>query len=247
MKNAAFPSRLAAAFSFRLSGALFRHSAPSFRRRMLIFSGCLFLTGFSSTLQAREKFNMAFKASFSGSVVPKIGWLAEEDFRPSGDCRNGEWSLTTAELNYRPFSWLRAGAGYMLMARLYRSDGLRNRYYVYSTVSCHAGLFCFSVRERFQSTFRRGAAHPNNYLRSMLTVSYTWGRTGAAPFVYAEPFHNTGYKGKMKADKIRLSAGCDYRIDPHNSLQLYYRYHIFNAYDPLNYRHALGVTYSHRF
>lgn len=78
-------------------------------------------------------------------------------------------------------------------------------------------------------------------------VSYKIGHTGAAPFVYAEPFNNTGYRGNMKADKIRLSTGCDYRIDPHNSLQLYYRYHIFNVYDPLNYRHALGVTYSHRF
>lgn len=244
---AAFPSRIAAIFLSRPAAALSRQSASSFRRRILILSGCLCLTGCFPVLQAREKFNTALKVSFSGSVAPKIGWLAEEDFRPSGDCRQGEWSLTTAEINYRPYSWLRAGAGYMLMARLYRSDGLRNRYYIYSTASYQAGLFCFSVRERFQSTYRRGAAHPANYLRSMLMVSYTVGHTGAAPFVYAEPFNNTGYKGNMKADKIRLSAGCDYRIDPHNSFQLYYRYHIFNVYDPLNYRHALGVTYSHRF
>lgn len=211
----------------------------------IVCSCCLFLSSFS--LQAREKFNTAFKVSLSGRLAPRLSWLAEEDFRPSGGFGHGEWSLTTVELNYRPLPWLRTGAGYMLMARLYRSDGLRNRYYLYVTASCRAGIFLFSLRERFQSTYRAGSAHPANYLRSMLTLSCTVGRTGVAPFVYVEPFHNTGYKGRMKVDKIRLSAGCDYRIDSHNSLQLYYRYHIFHVYDPLNYRHALGVTYSHRF
>lgn len=240
MKNASFGSSISAIPKGRLRACFFP------RRLWTIFLGFCALC-LSPSLLAREKFNTAFKVSLSGSVAPRVGWLAEEDFRPSGDFRNGEWSLSTVELNYRPFAWLRTGAGYMLMARLYRSDGLRNRYYLYATASYRKGAFCVSLRERFQSTYRAGGAHPANYLRSMLTVSYVLGRTGAVPFVYAEPFNNTGYKGRMKADKIRLSTGFDYRIDGHNSLQLYYRYHLFNVYDPLNYRHALGLTYSHRF
>ena len=51
----------------------------------------------------------------------------------------------------------------------------------------------------------------------------------------------------MRADKIRYSAGCDYRMDTKNYIQLYYRYHTFNVYDPINYRHGIGLTYSHRF
>lgn len=215
--------------------------------RLATMVGCCCLWLLPLRMQAREKFNTAFKVSLSGQLAPRLEWLAEEDFRLSGDFGHAEWSLTTVEINYRLLPRLKAGAGYMLMARTYRLDGLRNRYYFYATASCRAGIFLVSLRERFQSTYRAGSTHPVNYLRSMLTLSCPLGRTGASPFVYAEPFNNTGHKGRMKADKIRLSAGCDYRIDPHNSLQLYYRYHIFNAYDPLNYRHALGVTYSHRF
>lgn len=239
MKNAPLLSR------FPALPATGRMQTALCRIPMIICCFCLLSP--PSSLQAREKFNTAFKVSLSGTLAPRLGWLAEEDFRPSSDFGHGEWSLTTAELNYRLLPWLRTGAGYMLMARLYRSDGLRNRYYLYATAACQVGIFRFSLRERFQSTYRAGGAHPNNYLRSMLTLSCALGRTGASPFFYAEPFNNTGYKGRMKADKIRLSTGCDYRIDPCNSLQLYYRYHIFHAYDPLNYRHALGLTYSHRF
>lgn len=240
MKNALLGSSLSTVSKGRVYTCFFT------RRMLMLFSGFCVLC-LPSGLGAREKFNTAFKVSLSGAFTSRLSWLAEEDFRPSGDFGQGEWSLSTAELNYRLFAWLRTGAGYMLMARLHRSDGLRNRYYFYATASYRKGAFAVSLRERFQSTYRAGGAHPANYLRSMLTVSYVLGGSGAAPFVYAEPFNNTGYKGGMKADKIRFSAGCDYRIDGHNSLQLYYRYHLFNVYDPLNYRHALGVTYSHRF
>nr|WP_302586800.1 hypothetical protein [Parabacteroides goldsteinii] len=60
-------------------------------------------------------------------------------------------------------------------------------------------------------------------------------------------FNDTGYQGNMHTDRIRLSAGSDYKINKQNALQLYYRYHIFNVYDPVNYKHAIGLTYSHRF
>ena len=81
----------------------------------------------------------------------------------------------------------------------------------------------------------------------MFTLSYRIASSGFEPFIYVEPFNNVGYNGKMRADKIRYSAGCDYRMDPQNHIQLYYRYHTFNVYDPINYRHGIGLTYSHRF
>lgn len=198
-------------------------------------------------LAAREGFNTAFKVSLSGPLGAHFYFLAEEDLRPDTGFGHAEWSLSTFEINYRLAPYLRLGTGYMLMARLYRSDGLRNRYYFYATASHSVGRFTFSLRERFQSTYRHGGARPQNYLRSMLTLSYHLPHLPLSPFVYVEPFNNTGYKGRMHTDKIRLSTGCDYRMNPHNALQLYYRYHIFNISDPLNYRHALGVTYSHRF
>lgn len=217
------------------------------KKRIRLRYMSLFLLLSFSPLLAREGFNTAFKLSLSGRIYKDFCFLFEEDLRPDTRFGNFEWSLATTEINYRLAPWLRAGAGYMLMARLHRSDGLRNRYYFYATATRSLSRFTFSLRERFQSTYRHGAAHPQNYLRSMLMISYRLPHLPLSPFVYIEPFNNTGYNGKMHADKIRFSTGCDYRWDRSNALQLYYRYHRFNVSDPLNYRHALGVTYSHRF
>ena len=64
-------------------------------------------------------------------------------------------------------------------------------------------------------------------------------------FKEAEWFNDT--RNKMRSDKIRFSTGSNYQLNPNNNLQLYYRYHIFNVDDPVNYRHAIGICYTHRF
>ena len=124
------------------------------------------------------------------------------------------------------------------------SEELRNRYYVYASGKYPVGNFVLSLRERFQSTYKTGAEHPKNYLRTMLTLSYKICKTDFSPFAYAEIFNDTGYQGNMHTDRIRLSAGSDYKINKQNALQLYYRYHIFNVYDPVNYKHAICLLYT---
>lgn len=145
----------------------------------------------------------------------------------------------------RDNKYLLAGSGYMSLARYKASDELRNRYYLYATGTYSAGRFTLSVRERFQSTYKVHAEHPKNYLRSMLTLSYKIGKSGFCPFAYTEVFNDT--RNKMRSDKIRFSTGSNYQLNPNNNLQLYYRYHIFNVDDPVNYRHAIGICYTHRF
>ena len=188
-----------------------------------------------------------FKASLCGKIYKHFSFLVEEDIRPRDDFKEAEWFLTTVEVNYKFNKYLLAGSGYMSLARYKASDELRNRYYLYATGTYSAGRFTLSVRERFQSTYKVHAEHPKNYLRTMLTLSYKICKTDFSPFAYAEIFNDTGYQGNMHTDRIRLSAGSDYKINKQNALQLYYRYHIFNVYDPVNYKHAIGLTYSHRF
>ena len=188
-----------------------------------------------------------FKASLCGKIYKHFSFLVEEDIRPRDDFKEAEWFLTTVEVNYKFNKYLLAGSGYMSLARYKASDELRNRYYLYATGTYSAGRFTLSVRERFQSTYKVHAEHPKNYLRTMLTLSYKISKTDFSPFAYAEIFNDTGYQGNMHTDRIRLSAGSDYKINKQNALQLYYRYHIFNVYDPVNYKHAIGLTYSHWF
>lgn len=198
-------------------------------------------------LFATEGAGVAFKVSLSGKIYKRFSFLLEEDVRPRDDFRVAGWFLTTGEINYRILPDVCAGVGYMSLARYKASEEIRNRYYLYATASHKFGTFKIAIRERFQSTYKKGCLHPTNYLRSMLTLSCRIASTRFEPFIYVEPFNKVGRNGKMHADKIRYSTGCDYRMNPHNSLQLYYRYHTFNVYDPINYRHGIGITYSHRF
>lgn len=212
---------------------------------LILLAGAMSLL--PAALSAMDGAGMAFKVSLSGKIYQRFSFLLEEDIRPQSDFRQAEWFLTTGEINYTFNPHLKAGVAYMLLCQYKASEELRNRYYLYASASYPVGNFTLSLRERFQSTYKTGADHPTNYLRSMLTLSYKISRTGLCPFAYAEIFNNTGHQGHMHTDRIRLSAGSDYRIDRHNALQLYYRYHIFNVYDPVNYKHAIGVTYSHKF
>lgn len=212
---------------------------------LLLFIGGMLL--FPHIAQAMDGAGMAFKVSLSGKLYRRFSFLLEEDIRPRSDFRQAEWFLSTAEVNYTFSPHLKAGVAYMLLCQYKASDELRNRYYLYASASLPLGNFTLSLRERFQSTYKTGANRPKNYLRSMLTLSYKIPHTPLVPFAYAEVFNDTAPRAHLRADRIRLSAGSDYKIDKHNALQLYYRYHIFNVYDPVNYKHAIGVTYSHKF
>lgn len=198
-------------------------------------------------LRAMDGTGVAFKVSLSGKLYHNFSWLVEEDIRPKHDFRQAEWFLTTGEINYSYNRNVKAGIGYMMLNQYKASNELRNRYYLYASCTYPIGPFSLCLRERFQSTYKVDGEHPKNYLRTMLTLSYKIGKTGFIPFCYGELFNDTGYQGKMHTDRIRLSAGSDYKLNKTNTLQVYYRYHIFNAYDPVNYKNAIGVTYSHRF
>lgn len=196
-------------------------------------------------LQGMEGVGVYLKASLSGKIYRGLSFLVEEDIRPRDDFKEAEWFLTTAEINYRINRHLLAGGGYMSLVRYKASEDLRHRYYLYVTGNHTIGPLTLSVRERFQATYKAHTGNPKNYLRSMLNVSCRIGKSGLSPFAYAEVFNDTS--NRMRSDKIRLSAGSNYRLDAHNSLQLYYRYHIFHVNDPVNYRHAIGICYMHRF
>lgn len=220
-----------------------RNILPCSRWLLLFF----FIIQAPIPIRAVDGANIAFKVSLTGKLYRHFSFLLEEDIRPKLDFSRAEWFLTTGEVNYNYNRYLKAGVGYMMLNQYKASNELRNRYYLYASATYPLGRFSLCLRERFQSTYKVDGDHPKNYLRSMLTLSYKVGKTGFVPFGYAELFNDTGYRGKMRTDRLRLSAGSDYKLNEHNSLQLYYRYHIFNAYDPVNYKQAIGMSYSHRF
>lgn len=208
----------------------------------------LFLMAFvSQFVWGIDGAGVAFKVTLTGKIYKKLSFLVEEDIRPRKDFREAEWFLSTGELNYSFNRYLVGGAGYMLLCKYKSAEELRNRYYLFVTGSYPVGNFTFSLRERFQSTYKTESLHPKNYLRSMFNVSCRIAKTGFSPFAYVEIYNNTGFKGGMNTDKIRYSAGTNYQLNKQNIFQTYYRYHTFNVDDPVNYRHVIGMSYTHRF
>lgn len=148
----------------------------------------------------------------------------------------------------------------------------KERLYLSVTGSFDVGRLEFSFRERLQYTYTHPAAtmedkhrweyvagdldNPqevvdtdaeykgsknNTTLRSRLTVKWDIRKCPIKPFVSAEIF--TRVDEWRFHDKIRYSAGADYKIDKDNSVSLFYIYQNANDDDePAG--HAIGASYS---
>lgn len=156
-----------------------------FRRNRFFILSAFWILLFHSSLYAIDGAGMAFKVSLSGKIYHKFSFLFEEDIRPKSNFKQAEWFLTTGEVNYTFNPYVKAGVAYMLLCQYKASEELRNRYYVYASASYPIGNLSFSLRERFQSTFKTGGQHPKNYLRTMLTV-HTKSVKQASPLSFTE-------------------------------------------------------------
>lgn len=192
---------------------------------------------------ANDGSNLSLRFTLSKKVWKNLSVQVEEDLRTTSDFHTAQWLLSIAEVNYQFHPMLKGGFGYTNLANFLDSRETRNRYYFYLNGKYSVSNFRFSLVERFQSTYKRHSSEPNNYLRSKLTIGYTIKKLKLEPFAYAEPFNNAGCNGKLKLDRIRFSGGLNYKINGKNTLQFYYRYHVFKRFDPVNYLHALGIVY----
>ncbi|MDY3068129.1 MAG: DUF2490 domain-containing protein [Parabacteroides sp.] len=209
------------------------------KKGILIFFCWLLL----STVNAKEGSNISLRLTLSKKVYKNLSIQVEEDLRSTSDFHTPQWLLSIAEINYQFHPMIKGGIGYTNLANFLNSKETRNRYYIYLNGKYSICNLRISLVERFQSTYKKHNNKPNNYLRSKLTIGYTINQLKLEPFVYAEPFNNTSLDGKMRLDRIRFSGGLNYKINSSNTLQFYYRYHIFKQFDPVNYLHALGIVY----
>ena len=187
------------------------------------------------------------RTTLSGKIYKNSSFFFEEDVRFRNDM-HAEWFITTGEINYQILpTYLRGGAGYISFIQYKGAKTIRHRYYLNLIGSYTLGNFKFDLRERYQGTHTKGKPGLSHALRSRLKISYPIGKSGFAPYVYIEPFNNL--KKNMHLDKVRYAVGCTYKIDKHNGVELYYRYHTFSDgyYDIINHRHNINLCYSYTF
>lgn len=184
------------------------------------------------------------------------------------------------DVGYKIVKGLKFSAGYMFLydnnlRQSFHSDGTlnkeakywgaRHRFQVSLTGEKGFGNFDVSLRERWQYTYRpektvgerwdyddedwdgvaktyRGKG--KNVLRSRLQVEYRQKGLPLGPYVSVEMFN------AWAVEKMRYTAGVDWKINKQNTVGLYYRYqHVRNdaEVDAEPNTHVLGISYKFKF
>ena len=141
--------------------------------------------------------------------------------------------------------------------------GVRHRFNVSLTGSRKFGNLQVSLRERWQYTYRPSKtidqrwdfddeefdnkpktynARGKNVLRSRLQMSYDIPNSHVEPYVSAEAFN------AWSVEKMRYTAGADWKISKKHAVGIYYLYQsVHDDDDNEPNRHVLGVEYKFKF
>ena len=150
-----------------------------------------------SNCYSQDKWGSSISVELSKRIIKGLNVSFEEDFRLRDDFKTVDRFSSTLELSYKPITYLKIGGAYNLMYYQHEKRGweYRQRYYFYATGMYKIDRFRFSIRERFQSTYRNGVketakrANPKLYLRSRFEVEYDIRKSKFAPFASVEMFN----------------------------------------------------------
>ena len=217
--------------------------------------------GLDFTLEAKKKLNSKWSISLEGE------WRSRDNAKT-----NDRWSAGLA-VDYKVAKWLKASAGYTFLydhnektnnsGKKYADYwGTRHRFNVSLTASQRLGDFKFSLRERWQYTYRpektvqryyvsdgsEADEHTytgkgKNVLRSRFQIEYDKKNFALKPYANVELFN------AWSLEKTRLTVGTDWELSKQHSLGAFYRYQIVNSndFDDEVNRHILGLTYKFTF
>ena len=185
------------------------------------------------------------------------------------------WTLS-ASAAYKPVKWLKLDAGYKFLRVLnddettWKDNGVdpnkwtpawcctKHRLFASATVSLKPGRIEFSLRERWQYTYRPETTvdrydidddewetktkdgKAQHVLRSRLQAEYDIPKCKVDPYASVECYHA---KGGLQ--KIRYTAGADWKLTKQHVLGAFYRY--VDSHDDDPNLHVVGLGYKYKF
>ena len=182
----------------------------------------LFLSGFSSTVIARE---------YSSEVGTMWGFtLSKQIDRVNLQLQQNVWTLGKYYERYMPIftvsytvipKYLKLNVLYYYMNQQTPPGTYKNRhrYHLGATFSYPVSHWSLSLSSRFESTYTIGDKHPLNKWRNKFMFSYAIPNSRWTPFFHADLFLllNGSQSGQM--DRVWYDAGVEYRIDRKNSIE----------------------------
>jgi hypothetical protein len=188
------------------------------------------------------------KKKFKGGIALSL----EEEYRLREDFQTTDKFMTTLDLSWKPFSFLKGGIAYCRIDYNHPSNNthtdeyweLRHRYSAYLTGDYDLGRFGVSLREKFQQTKRVGVvadadkSNPTNVLRSRLQLTYDWKSLPLKPYISGEVFYTLNEpdgEQDPSATKMvtedRYAAGLEYDISKRLTLAIGYLYSSSTGWD----------------
>ena len=208
--------------------------------RHFYFTFLLLLTGLSGTavgqttdfglwndVEISKKFNNGMTLSFV------------EEFRLRNELRTVDKFQSDLDLSYKINNFLNAGISYTLINYYHPGNKshdylnyweTRHRFNINAEGEYNLGRFKFSLRERFQTTYRvldslsTADINPKLLLRSKLSVTYNIPKIPVEPFAFCEFFQVLNGPMKSQIEEYRFSAGLKYKISKKMSLKTSYLY-----------------------
>lgn len=246
------------------------------------------IVGMALTASAQSDFGMWYELGAEKKLSQQWSLGLEGEFRTRNNSKTADRWSAGLNAEYKIMKGLKASAGYTFLYDNNQEDltwknslpnkwtpsywGVRHRFNVSLSGNIDVGRFNFSLRERWQYTYRPEASDKKynfswaedandvdyisgykleaksgkgkNVLRSRLQVSYDIPRCKVDPFVNAEMFNDGGGIAKM-----RYQAGVDYKIKKQHVFSLTYRYQNVNNDDDDNEAnsHLIGLGYKYKF
>lgn len=232
----------------------------------------------AEALAQSDDFGIWTSAGLEKGFGKKWSVEAEGEFRTRNNSRTADrWDLSVGG-SYKIVKGLKLDAAYTLLydnnheSISYNDDGsynnwrpsywgLRHRFSVSLTGSVSTGRFKFSLRERWQYTYRpekiterydfdngywedhavRGKG--KNVLRSRLKADYDIARCKVDPYAEVELFN------AWALQKTRYTVGAEWKIKKQHTIGLRYCYQSVNDGDDDNDvgEHVLGINYKYKF
>ena len=245
------------------------------KRKRLILLVLLFTALMPQGLQADDS-GLILSAEASRKIRKGLNAGFEVEFRSRNDFRTAERVSLGASVSYKLLPWLKASGGYNLLIENNREEitynddlsynnwrpsywGVRHRFNVSLTASYKVRRVEFSLRERWQYTYRPEKMIANfdfdeaewedhkvrgkgkNVLRSRLQAEWDIPRCKFDPFASVE-FHNSKH-----LDKTRFIVGVGHTIKKTHDFKLYYRYQLTGSHSSDPNIHMLGLGYTYKF
>lgn len=243
-------------------------------RHLLAGAAALLLAATAQAQERRTTHDSDLRARVSIALTKQFGRHSitlDEELRLKDDWAQLDRIQTTLSYACDFGPWFKAAAFYALIAND-RGAGcsieMRHRFYLELTASYRTGAWCFSLRERPQTTLRTAQVDPAVtarsawVLRHRVQVEYAVSGTGFKPYVFVELTQtlNAPTVGNY-LEKVRSSLGLKYAFDKRSSLEGYYRFDykitdkpVFDEFSAVDFiasergsHHIIGLEYGYKF